>query len=148
MKITAEQLKEMNACADGIEWFKTTFPNGVGLKRGTEVALESGQFSFANWFIVKRLSDKNRIRYAIYAANLVLHIFEEKYPNDDRPRKAIEAAEEYLMNGNTSADAAAAADAAFYAAYATCADNTIKAKILNYGVSLIIKQGVLKNELN
>ena len=47
---------------------------------------------------------------AIFCAERVLPIFEAKYPNDDRPRKAIEAAK----NGN-------AADAAVYAAYAAYA---------------------------
>jgi hypothetical protein len=52
------------------------------------------------------------VKLAIFCAERVLHIFEEKYPNDDRPRKAIEAAK----NGGdrNAADAAAyvAADAA------------------------------------
>ncbi len=68
--------------------------------------------------------------YAIYWAEAVLHIFEEKYPDDNRPRKAIEAAKEYLRHpteeNKQAADAAAyaadAADAA-YAAYAACAAN-------------------------
>lgn len=51
----------------------------------------------------------------------VLHIFERKYPNDDRPRKAIKARRDYA-NGRISANAAyadyAAARAAAFAAYA------------------------------
>jgi hypothetical protein len=63
---------------------------------------------------------------AIVAAEGVLPIFEAAYPNDDRPRKAIEAAREALRsptraNRRAAADAAAnaaAADAAYYAAAA------------------------------
>ena len=135
MKITVEKLTEMKACPDGIEWFKETFPNGVGLKRGAKIALECDQFAFANWFISRQLSDKNKIQYAIYAAELVLHIFEEKYPDDKRPWKAIEASKNYLI-----LETDAAAYAAAYAADAAYADGTTKVKIIDYGVSLILKQ--------
>ena len=73
---------------------------------------------------------KDSVLFSIYAARLVLRYFEEKYPNDDRPRKAIEAAELYINHPSDAAAyaacAAAAADAAdaaaAYAAYAACAD--------------------------
>jgi hypothetical protein len=41
---------------------------------------------------------KKLIPLAIQCAEIVLHIFEKKYPNDDRPRKAIEAARACLAN--------------------------------------------------
>ena len=79
--------------------------------------------------------------YAIYCAEAVLHIFEEKYPNDNRPRKAIEAAKEYLKHPTEEnkqaayAYAAAAYDAAYaaydaaaYAAYDAAAYATYWAK--------------------
>jgi hypothetical protein len=70
-----------------------------------------------------------QVAFAILCAESVLHIYEEKYPDDARPRKAIEAAKEYLKNPTADAyasDAAAdaayaathAADAAAYASYA------------------------------
>ncbi len=52
------------------------------------------------------------VELAIYAAELVIDIYEKKYPNDDRPRKAIEAAKNYLEAVKKGADADAAADAA------------------------------------
>jgi hypothetical protein len=66
---------------------------------------------------------KDSVELAIYAAQLVIDIYEKKYPNDDRPRKAIEAAIEYVKNPNkknmAAADAArAAAGAAARAARA------------------------------
>ena len=48
-------------------------------------------------------------------ARLVLHLFEKKFPDDARPRQAIEAAEAY---GESAAAYAAAAYAAAYAAAA------------------------------
>ena len=47
-------------------------------------------------------------------ARLVLHLFEEKYPADARPRKAIELAEEYANGTDYRADDAADAAAAAY----------------------------------
>ena len=54
---------------------------------------------------------KDSVELAIYAARLVLKIFEKEYPNDKRPRKAIAAAVKYLKNPtekNMSAAGAAA----------------------------------------
>ncbi len=61
---------------------------------------------------------KESVKLAIFSARLVLSGFEKKYPNDDRPRKAIEAAETWVKNptAKNRAAAYAAADAAAYAA--------------------------------
>jgi hypothetical protein len=55
---------------------------------------------------------------AIYAAELVIDIYEKQYPNDKRPREAIEAAKKVLeKDTKKNRDAAdAAADAAYAAA--------------------------------
>ena len=58
----------------------------------------------------KRLS----VQLAVFCAERVLPIFEARYADDDRPRKAIEAACEWLRTGKKPADDAAAA----YAVYA------------------------------
>ena len=97
-----------------------------------------------------------KLSLAIQCVERVLFIFEEKFPNDKRPRKAIEVAKAYLANpteenknavdyaAEAAADAAADADAAvdnaadnaatdvaaaaYYAAYATyTATNTVYA---------------------
>jgi hypothetical protein len=38
------------------------------------------------------------IRYAVYAAEQVIDIFEKKYPKNKRPRESIQAAKRYLKN--------------------------------------------------
>ena len=68
-------------------------------------------------------SPKLSIFLAVYFAELVLPIFEEKYPDDLRPRKAIEVAKTVLESGQPAA--ADAADAAYAAASA--ADNAANA---------------------
>jgi hypothetical protein len=52
-----------------------------------------------------RLPLKDKVKYAIFAARSVLDIYEREYPDDMRPREAIEAAEAYIAT--PSADAAA-----------------------------------------
>jgi hypothetical protein len=70
---------------------------------------------------------KANILYAIYCAEAVLPIFENKFPNDNRPRLAIEAAKICLKNpseenkNKARADAYAAAARAADAAYAAAA---------------------------
>jgi hypothetical protein len=82
------------------------------------------------------------VAMSIYAAELVIGIYEKEYPDDKRPRKAIEAAKAWLENptdenkrfaayaasaasyaaASYAASAASAASAAAYAAYAASAD--------------------------
>lgn len=56
---------------------------------------------------------KDSILFAIFAARLVLKNFEKEFPCDDRPRKAIEAAEAYAKNPTKkNREAAKAAESA------------------------------------
>lgn len=57
------------------------------------------------------------VALAIYAAELVIKLFEQKYPDDKRPRKAIQAAKAWLKNP-TEENRKKASSAAYYAAYA------------------------------
>ena len=51
------------------------------------------------------------VKFAIACANRVLIHYEKQYPNDNRPRKAIAAAQNYLLHPNQKSAAAAAAAA-------------------------------------
>ena len=93
------------------------------------------------------------LRYAIYTARQVLDIFEKIYPDDKRPREAINAAFKCLESdtkknrqlaaayaASAAADAADAADAAYaYAAYAASERKKIQLKILRYGLEILKK---------
>src|SRR5438874_2346244 len=49
------------------------------------------------WFVCKKLATKSENQQiAIGAAEIVLFIYENKYPEDKRPREAIRAAKDYL----------------------------------------------------
>ncbi len=151
MKITLEFLKSKSACIEGINWFQNqTDTNAVDI---INKFISEDRFSWANWLISNILNRKNQIQYAIFAAEQVLFIFEKKYPNDKRPRLAIDAAKNHL-NATDATDAtytanasyaaevahtAKVADAATYAADAAfhAADADIRIKILKYGIDLI-----------
>ena len=78
---------------------------------------------------------KDSVSLAIYAAKLVLPIFEKEYPDDKIPREAIEAAIKYLKNpskknrmaAGAAADAAWAAGAAARTAAGAAADTAARA---------------------
>ena len=93
---------------------------------------------------MRRLDRVDTIKFAVFCARDVLPLFEVEYPNDDRPRKAIEAAE-LCITANTKANRSAAARAAYaagYAARAADADDAAALKrYIEYGLTLLAEKG-------
>ncbi len=124
---------EMDLCHNGLHCSKDinqafSFVSGEVLAR-VEVKgksdIQDDKEAWSDMRIVKvwKWQKKDSVSLAIYAAELVINIFEKKYPKDKRPRKAIEAAKKWLenpikKNANAAAHAADAAYAAAHAAYA------------------------------
>ncbi len=120
MKITKTFLNRKGACDAGLNWFLDQ--EETDLEKISTSLLAENHFAWANWLVTRCMTTKvQKVRYAIFAAERVLSIYETKYPEDKLPRKAIEAAKAYLARPSikTKNDAAydANADAA-YAAYA------------------------------
>ena len=67
------------------------------------------------------------VRFAVACARRVLPIFEQHYPNDDRPRKAIEAAEAWLEQPSASRASRAASEASWAASEAASRAARVKA---------------------
>ena len=121
MKITKKWLEEKNACSSGTDWFLAQEETD-GIKVVKQL-IQIKRLDWANWLIVRIMDYKQYVSYAVYAAELVLPIYEKKYPEDKRPRNAIEAAKKCIDNPSkenkkAAADAAYAAYAASYASYA------------------------------
>jgi hypothetical protein len=119
--ITTKWLRDNSACEDGIKIFASVFGDNAELKTIINYAIEqkSGKLlDYANWLVVRCMNRTSQIKYAIYVAEQVLHIFEEKYPDDARPRKAIQAAKKYLKKRTKNNDIADAANAAYASANA------------------------------
>jgi len=124
VKITRKWLEEKRACSVGKEWFVS---EGItDPVKGIRNLVAKDHWDWANWLIVRVMNRKQYLAYAIFAAEQVIDIFEKKYPDDKRPRKAIDAAKAVLANDTpdtrSAADAAYASYVASYAAsYAAAA---------------------------
>ena len=121
MLITKEWLKEKSACKEGYEWSlkQDGFEDGIEVIKFLNTLVEDGHWDWANWVIVRAMTRPQCLAYAIFSSEQVIDIFEKKYPKDDSPRKAIEAAKRVLENDTEENRAAAGAAAA--AAYAGAA---------------------------
>ena len=120
MLITKEYLKSLSPCEDRYKCYLKNYKNWSGT---LEEFLDLPELTHADkkWVFVRSI-DKSKLRLvAADFAERVLHIFESKYPNDDRPRKAIEAARNGKAAAYASYDAFAARAAAAYAADAHAA---------------------------
>lgn len=89
------------------------------------------------WFVCKKLATKEQNQQiAIMVAEIVLPIYEKRYPYNKAPREAIEAAKQYIA-GHISLKELWEKRKNAYAAYATAdvadvADAEIKEQLLNY----------------
>jgi hypothetical protein len=120
-KITKQFFKKINACEGHKGWFEENNMYGKPADIVIKLLIRQNYERHANWLIARCFNKKQAVMYAVYSAEQVIKIYEKIYPNDDRPRKAIEAAKKYLKNPckrtkNACAAACAAAVAAAVAA--------------------------------
>jgi hypothetical protein len=95
-EITNDFLTDTGACDDGIAWWRKeqNHETFTILNR----LIETNNLNWANWLIVRVMERKQKNKYAVFAAQQVLDIYEKKYPDDLRPRKAIDAALKCIGN--------------------------------------------------
>jgi aminopeptidase N len=124
-KVTKRWLKKMNACCSESDMDRAEKNLKGNIVLITKTLLAEDRFSDANWLVTRLMNKKQNVQCAIFAAEQVLPIFEEKYPNSNSPRKAIEAAKNYLKNPceitKNAVDYAARAAACVAARAAACA---------------------------
>jgi len=126
--ITKKWLAEKNACQDGYNWF---------VEQGKEfepipllkLLIEENQLEWANWLIVRVMDYSQYVSYAVFAAELVIDIFEKEFPDDKRPRTAIEVAKKCIKNPSdeNKKEAANASWAAWAASSASWAARAARA---------------------
>ena len=144
MKITKDWLQKNHACSGGVERFLSQDETDAAkIMLGL---IECGRSEDSRWVMRKLITTKKQaVLIAVFTAECVLDIFEKKYPDDKRPRNAINAAKAWLKNSckktkeavDTAAHAAeasaaatahaaayAAAEAAYAADYAAYAADT------------------------
>ena len=115
-RVNEKRLRAMRACVDGRDYVVNNCPYTDSAKV-VEWLIKEGKLDWANWLIVMVMECKQYLAYAIYSAEQVIDIYENKYPDDDRPRKAIEVTRQVLKR-DTKKNRAVAAVAAAAAAYA------------------------------
>ena len=113
--VTLEWLESIYACDDGIEYYKTL--DETNLLKILERCILDDNLDYANWLIARCMDRKQRLRYALYAAESVLHIYENEHLNDNSPRMAIEAVKAVIKR-----DSKKNRDAAHAAAHAAAHD--------------------------
>ena len=125
MIITVEKLKELKACDEGIRWFEAQDKSEISAL--LHALLESNHTAWANWLIVRLMAHKQKAQYAVFAAEQVLNLFETKYPDDNRPRLAIESVKAWIEKPSVKATKPQAAAAYAAAGAAEAAANAAAA---------------------
>ena len=129
-KITVKWLTDRNACVSEDEKLIAEKEFKGDIIKILDALIYKNRFLDADWLFTEYANKKQCVLYAIFAAELVLHLFENKYPKDKRPKEAIQAAKDYVKNPCKKTKAAAdaaydaydtanAASAASYASYAS-----------------------------
>jgi hypothetical protein len=134
MRITTELVKTFNPCNDRFNNYQTNYPNS-DLHITEFLKLENITYNDKIWVWKKVATINEAALFGLKCADSVLHIFENKYPEDKRPRLALDSVRTYLDNPTeenkkacrtaayaAAAAADAAADAYAYAAAAAAAD--------------------------
>ena len=154
MKVTAKQLIKAGCCSSGVDpYFKGINRKQWDVKKLLALAIKQGNYQDCRYGLSYMMTKIQRVEWAVYCAEQVLHLFEDKHPDDKRPRLAIKAAKKYLKNPTDknayAAYAAAYAGAAYAAAYAAYAaadaaadaasdvKKQMQKTILDYGYKLL-----------
>ena len=117
---TLNRIRDCGPCMTG--WRKLLDYLGKDFDPDAEInlltLLDSNDVPDLLWTLRATVQDSRKVasRLAIEFAEQVLPIFEQRYPDDLRPRQAIQAARDYL-DGKISVEELRAAYAAAYAAY-------------------------------
>ena len=135
-KITDGWIKENNPCSEALKWWGEKEREPIKILKEL---IKVKKYVWANWMIVRVMTYNDYVSYAVFAAEQVIDIYEKKYPDDKRPREAIEAAKKCIDDpSKENKEAAWAAGAATWAAGAAgAAEKAMQLKILNYGMKLL-----------
>jgi len=134
MKTTFRKLKEAGACTARYRHLAKSLGGITKYGRDTPIsALQildhngSDDLWWAWRFFDKTKADKIGRLFAADCAERVLPLFEKERPNDDRPRKAIEACRQFANGEIDAAASEAARAAAWEAAWAAASEAAMEA---------------------
>jgi len=137
MKPTTK-LKKLGACIDAVEWVRQ-------FKTLEEAWQKCERSDWMFWYYRKCNTDqKILVQIVVEIAERVLPIFESKYLFVKGPRRAIEAAKNWINNPTSAAAYAADADAAAYAADAAAYADAYAAYAAAYADELKIQTNIIR----
>lgn len=84
--VTLEKLKLLSPCTEEFSWYCENIKTEN--LQDVLIQLNNHRPDWSRWLFTRLMTKEHRVQIAIYSAELVLYIFEDKYPNDLRPRKA------------------------------------------------------------
>ena len=103
LTVNTKKIKALNPCKDRLANYLEHYADFEGsLKQFFN--LKNITYADKTWVAFRLMTKEQAVQVAALIAESVLHIYESKYPGDDRPRKAIEAAK---TGSPDAADAAA-----------------------------------------
>ena len=115
-KLTEKWLTKNDACQEAVEQWKNEGCE-PDLIKVLNRCIKLKKYDWGNWLIVRKMTYEQSVSYAVFAAEQAIDIYEKKYPDDKRPRQAIDAAKACIKNPSVENKAAAeAAEAASWAA--------------------------------
>jgi hypothetical protein len=115
-------LKTTKACEEAREWAKAFYAGRTKATVRAVIAdlVRENHQDWALWILPRLMTHRQTVRYAVFCARQSLSVYEARFPNDRRPRQAIDAAEAFVRH--PSAKNRAAARAAARAARAAAGD--------------------------
>ena len=132
--ITNKWIKDNKPCQEAIDWWD----KGKDPIKIIKLLMKEKKYDWANWFIVRVMTYKDYVSCAVFAAEQVIDLYEKEYPDDDKSRKAIEAAKLCIKNpSQENKEATWAARAAAGAAAWAAAGEAMQKNILDYGLKLL-----------
>ena len=109
--ITKEKLLKLSPCEDGLKFAESLNFDFVKIWN----QCERGDWMIWMLLNLKLAKKMDYVKISVACAEICLKNYESKYPHDDRPRKALEAAKAWI-DKPTKAAARSAAESAEYAA--------------------------------
>ena len=135
LHITFNSIKAKEACSEGYDPLSVALGGDINYGMGTPISLlkclESNPIEDVLWALRATLEDSKEFyqKFAVACAEHVLPIFEEKYPEDKRPRLALEAAKAGKLTKEIL-EAASKASNSYYAAAAAAAERQWQKELL------------------
>lgn len=150
MKINLQFIKQFNPCESGVaEYIDAGYYNFNGTVLEF-LSLDKISINNKLWVVLRTeiISENDLHELACKFSESVLHIFENQYPNDKRPRLAIEAKRKWI-SGEISIDELEAASVASVAAWAAASVAArVAARAARDAASVAARAATGENQLN